>query len=394
MSNTGGATITGGSTAIYAQYNGSVTNGAGSTIKTTGSASGDCGSGGDCAIFVASNTATNSEELVNAGTIIGNVQLSPATINDVTLSAGSSIQGNFDIGYSRLTLNGDAGTVQLYSHAVTGATTFAGALIKGGYGTWIIDNADLATNSITISGGSLQIGNGGVEGSVGAGSAVIYGGSLVFDHSDDVTFNGSISSEHSDAYDGTLVQAGTGVLTLLLGGNEISPTHITIQSGTLQIDNTGAMPACTPCSSLLGSSMVNNGSLIFDSNLNIFYSGTISGAGSVTQNGSAALIMQANNTYTGRTTINQGSLLAQEILPGDTAVNVAGTLDGYSGGGPTPGLPGVAGNLSNAGKVLVHGGDSAIGGDYTRHPRARWQSAWAASSMLLEQSRSTEARWK
>jgi len=370
VENIGGGTITGGSTAIYLQHGGEVTNAAGSTIETTGTTGGDCGAAGDCSIFVASDSQTVTSAqgeltLLNAGTIIGNVQMIPTASNSVTLLTGSSIQGDLNIGSSgssSMYLDGDAGAAQLYSQTVTGATTFAGYLAKRGDSTWIIDNNHITAGAVTINGGTLQLGNGGIEGSIGQSNITIYHGTLVFNRSDDVTFDGDISSAHSEAYDGTLVQAGTGTLTLT--SREISPTRIEIKNGTLQIDNTGDTPDKYAGSYYFGADVVNDGSLVFNSALSIF-GGRISGTGSVTQNGSAELIFSTGLTYSGGTTINNGSLRTMEILPGNVTVNMAGTLDGFTGG-PLIGVPGVAGDLSNAGRVLVYAGDSMIGGNYTQ----------------------------
>ncbi len=374
VKNTGGGTITGGSTAIYLQYGGSVTNDSGSTIETTGTKGGDCAGTGDCAIFVASDNNRPGSfhgalTLLNAGTIIGNVQMLSTAPNSVTLSAGSSIQGDLDIG-SRggLTLNGDAGTVQLYSHAVTGTTTFAGGLSKQGDGTWIIDKNNFTGIGIALDGGTLQIGNGGTEGSISQGDVTLHRGNLVFDRSDDVIFQGSILGGGQNGYDGTLVQAGAGTLTLPLNLTtyNIVPPHIRISSGTLQIDNTGDIPSSSClCITMLSADVVNDGSLVFNSNWTIYYGGLISGAGSVTQNGSGDVILQAPNTYTGGTTINNGLVQSPAMLPGNVVLNGAGTLDGYSGATLHSGVPGVTGNLSNAGKMFIHAGDSTIGGNYT-----------------------------
>ncbi|MDO1527872.1 autotransporter domain-containing protein [Fulvimonas sp. R45] len=372
--NTGGAVITGGSTALYLQHGGSVTNGSGSVIETAGTTSGDCSGTGDCAIFVASDGQTAQSAggeltLVNAGTIIGNVQMIPTASNSVTLSAGGSIRGNLDIGSrndSSLTLDGDAGSVQLYSQAVTGVTTFAGRLNKGGDGTWIIDNDDLVSFGTAVDGGILQIGNGGTEGSVGSGDITLYHGRLVFDRSDDVVFGGNVLGGGDAVNDGTLVQAGTGTLTLLTS-NVISPPRIEIDHGTLQIDNTGGMPAGScMCSGILDANVLDNGALAFNSDWSLFFYGLVSGTGSVTQNGSGDVILLASNTYSGGTTINHGLLQASAALPGDVTINEAGTLDGYSGATLHSGVPGVAGNLSNAGRMLVHAGNSTVGGDYAQ----------------------------
>jgi fibronectin-binding autotransporter adhesin len=372
INNSGGAVISGGSIAIYLEHGGSVTNDVGSTIKTTGSVGGDCGAGGDCAIFVASDAYTSTSmggalTLTNAGTIIGNVQMIPTAMNEVTLWAGSLIQGDLEIGSggSSLLLEGAAGTTQLYSQAVTGTTTYSGGVAKRGEGTWILDKDGVASGGVVVSSGTLQIGNGGTEGSIGNGNAIIYSGRLVFDRSDEVVISGDISSGNSEAYDGTLVQAGSGVLTLLTLG-QIAPTHIEIQNGTLQIDNTGDKPAITGSNYTVASDTLNNSVLAFDSDLNIAYAGVISGTGSVIKNGSADVFLQAPNTYSGATTINTGTLLTMYALPGDAAVGVSGSLGGFTQGTPWPGLPGVAGNLANAGKVLVAHGDSAVGGNYVQ----------------------------
>lgn len=373
INNSGGAVISGGSIAIYLEHGGSVTNDVGSTIKTTGSVGGDCGAGGDCAIFVASNANTSTSfggalTLTNAGTIIGNVQMIPSASNEVTLSPGSVIDGSLDIGNnagSFLNLIGNVDSRRLYSEAVTGTTTFSGHLSKSGGGTWVVDDDDLNASATVISGGVLQVGNGGASGSIGQGNVVIYHGELVFDRSDDYLFSGSISSENSEAYDGSLVQAGSGVLTILTVG-QIAPTHIEIRNGTLQIDNTGNKPAITGSNYTVASDTLNNSVLAFDSDLNIAYAGVISGTGSVIKNGSADVFLQAPNTYSGATTINAGTLLTMYALPGDATVGVSGSLGGFTQGTPWPGLPGVAGNLANAGKVLVAHGDSEVGGNYVQ----------------------------
>jgi fibronectin-binding autotransporter adhesin len=374
VTNTGGATISSGKTAVSLLHGGSVTNGVGSIIETTGAPGGDCAAAGNCAIVVtsAANTAYNlggSLTLNNAGTIIGNVQMIPTASNTVTLTSGGSIHGDLDIGSSNmsfLTLNGAPGSVQLYSQAVTGKSTFSGFMVGPSAGTWVIDNNDLAPRSISIAGGTLQIGTGGTVGSLGQPAEIdIYHGSLIFNRSDNVTFDGSITSQHSEAYDGSLVQAGTGTLTLVLGNHDISPSRILIQSGTLQIDNTADVPGASTGWYPLETGITNNGSLVFSSALTLT-AGSISGTGSITKNGAAELDLLGANTYAGGLTINNGSVMANHVLPGDVTVNPLGLLDGYTGATLHPGVPGVGGNLFNAGKIPVHRGDTTVGGNYTQ----------------------------
>ena len=61
--------------------------------------------------------------------------------------------------------------------------------------------------------------------------------------------------------------------------------------------------------------MVDATNLVFAQSANSMFNGTISGAGNVTQNGSANLTLAGGNTYSGTTTINSGTL----TLAGDTS---------------------------------------------------------------------------
>lgn len=83
----------------------------------------------------------------------------------------------------------------------------------------------------------------------------------------------------------------------------------------------------------------------------------ISGSGGLILSGPGTLVLTGNNTYAGGTAINAGTLRAAGALPGSLAVSNGGTLDG---------VPGVGGDLSNAGRVAVHGGDTTVGGNYTQ----------------------------
>jgi autotransporter-associated beta strand protein len=165
INNTNGSRITGSTTGILLSFGGVVHNGVGSTIETTAASTGDCAVSYACAIYVPlyPNNAVGSDgtfTLTNAGSIIGDVQMDPRLVNDITLTAGGSIQGALKIGtnaQSSLTLDGGAGTTQSYSTAVTGATTFAGNLVKNGAGTWTLDSDQLGNVlNTTINAGSLR----------------------------------------------------------------------------------------------------------------------------------------------------------------------------------------------------------------------------------------------
>lgn len=187
----------------------------------------------------------------------------------------------------------------LYVGGALGGTGGTGSLhVTGGNVTsttaYVGSNAT-ASGSVTVSGGTwstaanLNVGTSGpgsltISGSGGTGGLVIVGG--------------------------TLSKGATGTITLDAGG-------------TLQI-GTG-----TTASGVLGTDLVNNGTLIF----NRLGSGTVamsvSGTGGLTLAGAGTLRLTATSSYSGATLVNAGTLLVNGAV-GSALVSVAGgaTLGG------------------------------------------------------------------
>ena len=107
----------------------------------------------------------------------------------------------------------------------------ATSIIKTGTGKWILNGNNGATGTVTISNGTLQIGNGGTTGSI-AGN-VVNGGVLIFNRSDALSYSGNISST------GSVTKTGTGTLTL--SGNNTFSGGVTISAGTLRAGSTSAL---------------------------------------------------------------------------------------------------------------------------------------------------------
>ena len=116
------------------------------------------------------------------------------------------------------------------------ATATVGTLTSGGLtklntsGTLILAADNTYTGPTVIGGGTLQVGNAGTTGSLGAGN-VTNDGALVFDRSNDYTFSGNIGGA------GTLTKQAAG--TLVLGGSLTYGGATAINGGVLQ----AAIPA-------------------------------------------------------------------------------------------------------------------------------------------------------
>ena len=113
--------------------------------------------------------------------------------------------------------------------------TFASSLIgpggitKAGEGTLILAADNSYGGGTTISGGTLRVGDGATSGTLGAGDINVYGGTLVFDRTDDVTYANNLNMY------GTLVQAGAGTVTLQ--GSNFVQGAIRLDAGLLNLES-------------------------------------------------------------------------------------------------------------------------------------------------------------
>ena len=290
-----------------------------------------------------------------------------------TYTGGTTVMGgliNFNstnsFGSGAITLNGGglqwaSGTStdissQLAAFGVGGATfdtnsnnltlasvlSGAGSLTKTGAGMLTLTGVNSYTGGTTISGGTLQLGNGGTSGSI-IGN-VTDNSIFAINHSDAVTYGGVISGT------GAFQQNGTGTTTLT--GTNTYSGGTTVSAGILQLGNGGTS------GSIIGN--VTDNSIFAINRSDAFtFGGVISGTGAFQQNGTGTTILSGTNTYTGATTINAGTLEVDGSIANTSGVTVksGGTLTGSgtvetpaattinSGGTLAPGTPGVPGTF-------------------------------------------------
>ncbi|EDR3558961.1 fibronectin-binding autotransporter adhesin ShdA [Salmonella enterica subsp. enterica serovar Benue] len=307
------------------------------------------------------NTLSGSGSLVKTGT--GELTLS----GDNTYSGGTTISGGtltadhadslgsgdidnsgvLKVGEGELenTLSGTGSLVKTGTGELTlsGDNTYSGGTTITG-GTLTADHADsLGTGAIANS-GVLQVGEGELENTLsGSGSLVktgtgeltlsgdnnysggttITGGTLTADHADSLG-TGAIDNsgvlqvgegelENTLSGAGSLVKTGTGELTL--SGDNSYSGGTTISGGTLTADHADS----------LGSGDIDNSGVLQVGEGEL--KNTLSGSGSLVKTGTGELTLSGDNSYSGATTISDGTLIAANVNAlGSGNIDNSGTL--------------------------------------------------------------------
>ena len=253
-----------------------------------------------------------------------------------------------------------------YVATIAADLTGGAALEKTDLGTLILTGANSYTGGTTVAAGTLQLGDGGAGGSI-IGD-VVNDGVLAFNHASDTVFTGDVSGT------GFLLKQGDNSL-VLTGANEHSG-GTTIAAGTLQIGDGGTT------GSIVGD-IANEGTLAFDREDVTTFAGTISGNGSLRQDGTGTLVLSGSNNFAGGTTIaagtlqlgdggTDGSIVGNVVNDGTLAFNRSDAIifdDLISGSGSVvqdgPGIVTLGGANSYAGRTLVNAGGLFLEGDQT-----------------------------
>jgi fibronectin-binding autotransporter adhesin len=163
-----------------------------------------------------------------------------------------------------------------------------------------VDFVDAATGTVTLV-ASVSPGNVVFKNTTGNNLSIVpfFGTETLEPVSISKTSTGDVTIGSAITGTGTITTGG-GTLTLT-AANTMTGT-ITVNAGTLQIGNGGTT------GSISAAPLVNNGSVVVNRSDNLTINSLISGTGNLTQAGTGTLILPADHTYTGLTTVSAGTL--------------------------------------------------------------------------------------
>ncbi|MDR1275006.1 MAG: autotransporter-associated beta strand repeat-containing protein, partial [Candidatus Accumulibacter sp.] len=277
------------------------------------------------------NTAYTGDTTVTAGTIKGNI----AVNTHLTVQSGATYDGSDAIRTIKA-LNGtgnvksnDTLTVQsgVFGGVISDSNS-AASLEKTGAGTLTLSGTNTYTGGTTITDGLIEFSS--AADNFGTGKITLDGGGLKWNsNTEDISGKLNALEAGGGAFDtngndvtlattitgtGGITKQGVGMLTL--SGTNTYTGDTTVSDGTLQIGaggNTGSVTG----------NITNNAKVAFNRSNDMSYDGILSGGGSLEKTGAGTLTLSGTNTYTGDTTVSDGTL---QIGAGSTSGSVAGNI--------------------------------------------------------------------
>ncbi|MDK9578613.1 autotransporter outer membrane beta-barrel domain-containing protein [Salmonella enterica subsp. enterica serovar Rissen] len=307
VTNGGSITATGSSISYGIQYN----SGASGTITNTGTITTTGKGAGDASVYAHGGAVTINNSGTMDSSVFGVYVTTGHTLNNL---AGGSITAN-----TAVQLNGNnntlanAGAISGDTNGVTisgsGNTLTSQGKITGGTNAVLI-NSGSKNNTITLNtgteiSGSITDDNNSasannnliLDGEGTLGSSISGLNSVT--SSGDWTLSGATMNLSGTTNSALWVKSGT-----LIVNGAMTAKGATVDSGTtLQIGNGGTLGA-------FNGDIVDNGTLTFNRSDAAAYGSVISGSGNVVKQGGGELTLSNNNSYSGGTTIAEGTLTA------------------------------------------------------------------------------------
>lgn len=192
--------------------------------------------------------------------------------------------------------------------STAGVRGYGGLTVSGG-GTVNLNGTNTFTGPTAINGGVLMLGNGATSGVMSPKSTISIGTGAVFQvNSNSDLAQGTDFATAAMTGGGGLTKSGSGKLTLTNANTFTGPT--VIQAGSLRLGNggtTGALGVSSAISIAAGATLETNRSSDVSQGVQ-FSSDPITGGGGLVKSGTGKLTLTADNTYTGGTVINTGTL--------------------------------------------------------------------------------------
>ena len=182
----------------------------------------------------------NLNALSNATLNLSSVVASPVSFAsaantgafNVGTLAGKAAQTLTDTAGAAITLSVGGNNA---SSTYAGALTDGGNLVKVGSGTLTLTGTNTYYGTTTVNGGSLQLGNGGVGGSLSSANTLTVNGNFIINRNNDVAQGVDFSGSPITGT-GSLTQAGTGTTVLNAANSYSGPT--VVSAGKLVISTT------------------------------------------------------------------------------------------------------------------------------------------------------------
>ena len=274
-------------------------------------------------LSVNSSSSTSSVSTTVKAIRGGSVKVYNRGTLNVSVPSGSAVNGSIAIAN---------GGVAAFNQTVTGnykgLISGVGQVRKTGTGLLILTGSNTYTGLTTVTAGTLRGNAISLRGNI-ANSAVVE-----FNQTSDGNYTGVISGT------GQLKKLGAAVLTLT-GANTYTGLT-TVSAGTLAGNTTS-----------LRGAIANSAIVEFNQTSNGTYTGVISGKGQLKKDGAALLTLTGANTYTGLTTVIQGTLSGNTTSLRGAIVNSGVVRFNQTSNGNYTGVISGTGQLLKIGRAVL-----------------------------------------